>query len=77
MEGMEGMEGMDMGSMEETMRSDLLGGAGDVDYPEYLVNGRTAGAPATLTCRPGSGSASGSSTLPRTLPSGSRWVVTG
>ncbi|MFE2758354.1 multicopper oxidase family protein [Streptomyces halstedii] len=34
--------------------SDLLGGhAGDVDYPHYLVNGRTAGAPSVFEARPG------------------------
>ncbi len=35
------------------MQSRLLGGAGDVDYPHYLVNGRTADAPVTLTGKPG------------------------
>jgi len=58
----DGMGGMDhgsmggmggMGSMSESMRSPLLGGAGDIDYPHYLVNGRTPGAPATLTAKPG------------------------
>ncbi|MEU6125462.1 multicopper oxidase family protein [Streptomyces sp. NPDC047123] len=35
-------------------RSDLLGGdAGDVAYPHYLVNGRTADAPAQFRARPG------------------------
>jgi multicopper oxidase len=54
------MSGMDHGSMGGTggmigegMRSRLLGGAGDVDYPHYLVNGRTADAPVTLTGKPG------------------------
>jgi FtsP/CotA-like multicopper oxidase with cupredoxin domain len=51
MEGMEGMEGM--GGMAEEMQSKLLGGAGDIDYPHYLVNGRTAGAPQTLSGKPG------------------------
>jgi len=41
--------GMDMNEME----SALLGGAGDVDYPHYLVNGKTAAAPTTLTAKPG------------------------
>jgi len=47
------MGGMDMGAMGESMRSPLLGGAGDIDYPHYLVNGRTAGAPTTLSGKPG------------------------
>lgn len=34
--------------------SDLLGGdAGDVAYPYYLVNGRTAKAPSVFRARPG------------------------
>ena len=45
--------GMDMGSMGESMQSPLLGGAGDIDYPHYLINGRTPGSPATLTAKPG------------------------
>jgi len=56
--GMSGMDhgsmgGMDMGAMGESMQSPLLGGAGDIDYPHYLINGRTPGAPATLTAEPG------------------------
>lgn len=59
--GMHGMGGMDHGSMMGggmahtggAMQSRLLGGAGDVSYPHYLVNGRTADAPATLTGKPG------------------------
>ena len=54
------MSGMDHGSMGGMggmgaggMQSRLLGGAGDVDYPHYLVNGRTADAPVTLTGKPG------------------------
>lgn len=52
--GMAGMHsnGMIMGGME-TMGSPLLGGAGDVAYPHYLLNGRPPGAAATLTGRPG------------------------
>jgi FtsP/CotA-like multicopper oxidase with cupredoxin domain len=46
-------DGMDMGSMGESMSSPLLGGAGDVDYPYYLVNGRTPDAPHQFTARPG------------------------
>jgi FtsP/CotA-like multicopper oxidase with cupredoxin domain len=41
------------GMMGEGMNSPLLGGAGDVDYPHYLINGRTPEAPATLTGKPG------------------------
>jgi FtsP/CotA-like multicopper oxidase with cupredoxin domain len=63
--GSDGMGGMDHGSMTgmdhgsmggmmgEGMQSSILGGAGDVDYPHYLVNGRTADAPVTLTGKPG------------------------
>ncbi len=50
------MGGMDHGSMPgmagQGMQSAILGGAGDVDYPHYLVNGRTADAPVTLTAKP-------------------------
>ena len=67
MDGMEGMDGMDhgsmsgmdqgsmgsMGGMGESMQSNILGGAGDIDYAYYLVNGRTASAPNTLAARPG------------------------
>ncbi|MGW1225579.1 multicopper oxidase family protein [Streptomyces sp. NPDC002530] len=69
MEGTEGMEGMsgsgespspDGGKGAGPSRmlmgatSELLGGdAGDVGYPAYLVNGRTAEDPAVLTARPG------------------------
>ncbi|MFR9776996.1 multicopper oxidase family protein [Micromonospora sp. MS34] len=48
---MGGMTGMSMGGME-TMTSPLLGGAGDVDYPRYLINGRGPQAPVTLAGRP-------------------------
>ena len=48
------MGGMGMGRMGTGgMRSVLLGGAGDVDYPHYVINGRTAAAPSTLTVKPG------------------------
>lgn len=50
---MSGMSGMDMGGMGESMRSPLLGGAGDVTYPFYLVNGRIASSPQTFRARPG------------------------
>ncbi|MCX4453681.1 multicopper oxidase family protein [Streptomyces sp. NBC_01340] len=55
-------EGMDMGTdmdmsgshMLMGAESGLLGGdAGDVAYPHYLVNGRTAQAPSTFGARPG------------------------
>jgi FtsP/CotA-like multicopper oxidase with cupredoxin domain len=42
-----------MGAMGETMSSPLLGGAGDVAYPHYLVNGRTPEAPYRFNGRPG------------------------
>jgi FtsP/CotA-like multicopper oxidase with cupredoxin domain len=53
------MGGMDhgsmggMGGMGGSMSSPLLGGAGDVDYPYYLVNGRTPDAPYRFRGRPG------------------------
>ena len=44
--------GMEMGG--DAPSSDALGGdAGDVDYPTYLVNGRVADAPNTVTFTPG------------------------
>lgn len=56
--GLVSMAGMGHGSMGhggmgESMTSPLLGGAGDVDYPHYLINGRTPEAPATLSGKPG------------------------
>ncbi|SDO51231.1 Multicopper oxidase with three cupredoxin domains (includes cell division protein FtsP and spore coat protein CotA) [Nocardioides szechwanensis] len=45
--------GSGMGGMAEGMQSLMLGGAGDVDYPYYLINGRTPSAPHTFTGRPG------------------------
>ena len=48
-DGSMGGKGMGMGGM----RSRLLGGAGDVDYPHYVINGKTAAAPSTLTVKPG------------------------
>jgi FtsP/CotA-like multicopper oxidase with cupredoxin domain len=44
------MGGMDMGGR---MQSPLLGGAGDITYPHYLINGRTPTAPVTLRGKPG------------------------
>ena len=55
MPGMEedgSMPGMN-GPMTEGMQSPVLGAAGDVDYPYYLVNGRVAAAPVTLTGKAG------------------------
>ncbi|MBA2560251.1 MAG: multicopper oxidase family protein [Propionibacteriales bacterium] len=49
----DGMGGMDMGGMGSEMQSPILGGAGDISYPHYLVNGRTPQAPVTLTGKPG------------------------
>ena len=42
-----------MGGMGETMRSPVLGGAGDIAYPNYLANGRVPAAPQTFTGKPG------------------------
>lgn len=59
MHDMEGREGMDHGSMTgsmggmEAMQSPLLGGAGDIAYPHYLLNGRTPDDPVTLSAKPG------------------------
>ena len=47
------MGGMSMGGMGSEMQSPILGGAGDISYPHYLVNGRTPQAPVTLTGKPG------------------------
>ncbi|MEV4202561.1 multicopper oxidase family protein [Micromonospora globbae] len=49
---MGGMSGMPMQDME-MMTSPLIGGAGDVDYPHYLVNGRIPASPVTLSGKPG------------------------
>lgn len=45
--------GMPMGGMGGDMQSPLLGGAGDVAYPHYLINGRVPASPVTLSARPG------------------------
>ncbi len=43
-----------MGGMSGMARSDLLGGdAGDVTYPYFLANGRTATAPTSFRAKPG------------------------
>ncbi len=52
MSGMGGSSMGGMGGMGE-MQSPILGGAGDISYPHYLVNGRTSQAPVTLTEKPG------------------------
>jgi len=69
------------GMMGESMRSPLLGGAGDVDYPAYLLNGRTPYAPVTLTGRPGQRARirivnAGSDTAFRVALAGHRLTVT-
>ena len=57
--GSSDMGGMDMGSgggmagMGETSNSPVLGGAGDVTYPHYLINGRVPAAPQTFTGKRG------------------------
>jgi FtsP/CotA-like multicopper oxidase with cupredoxin domain len=52
--GMDGM-GMDMGmgGAGEALTSPLLGGAGDVVYPHYLLNGRVPASPTSLRGRAG------------------------
>jgi FtsP/CotA-like multicopper oxidase with cupredoxin domain len=59
-EGSSGMDHGDMGGMDHGsmgmdggMQSALLGGAGDVDHPYHLLNGRTPEDPVTLSARPG------------------------
>ena len=49
--GSGGMGGM--GGMGGEMQSAILGGAGDIDYPHYLINGKTPDAPVTLSGKPG------------------------
>jgi FtsP/CotA-like multicopper oxidase with cupredoxin domain len=51
--GLGGMGGMRMGGMGMAMGSSLLGGAGDIAYPHYLVNGRVPSSPVTLRGRRG------------------------
>ena len=55
MGGMGGMGhgSMGMGGMGEGMQSPLIGGAGDITYPHYLLNGRVPSAPVTLRGKPG------------------------
>jgi len=42
-----------MSGMGGEMQSAVLGGAGDITYPHYLINGKTPDAPVTLTAKPG------------------------
>jgi FtsP/CotA-like multicopper oxidase with cupredoxin domain len=80
--GLVSMSGMGHGGMMgEGMNSPLLGGAGDVDYPHYLVNGRTPEAPVTLTGKPGQRARiriinAGSDTAFRVALGGHRLMVT-
>jgi len=55
LDGLTSMAGMGHGGMMdmERFRSPYLGGAGDVDYPLYLVNGRVPESPDTLRGKPG------------------------
>lgn len=57
MPGMGGMPGMHnmpgMSGMGGVGTSSLLGDAGDVTYPYYLVNGRIPAAPTTVNAKPG------------------------
>jgi len=75
------MGGMDMGSMNGEMQSPMLGGAGDITYPHYLINGRTPGAPVTLSAKPGQRARmriinAGSDTAFRVALGGHRMTVT-
>jgi len=80
--GLVSMSGMGHGGMMgESMHSPLLGGAGDVDYPLYLLNGRTPRAPVTLTGKPGQRARlrivnAGSDTAFRVALAGHRLTVT-
>ncbi|EAP98719.1 putative multicopper oxidase [Janibacter sp. HTCC2649] len=47
------MGGMPMGGLGGDMQSPLIGGAGDVAYPHYLINGRVPASPVTLSAKPG------------------------
>ena len=84
MGGMDDMGGMDHDSMMggmEGMRSPLLGGAGDIDYPHYLLNGRVPTDPATLSAKPGQRVRirfvnAGSDTAFRVAVGGHRMIVT-
>ena len=49
--GMGEMGGM-AGGMGGELQSDILGGAGDITYPHYLINGKTPDAPTTLSGKP-------------------------
>ena len=84
---MGGMEGMDHGSMMGGMggmggmQSPLLGGAGDIDYPHYLLNGRVPTEPVTLPAKPGQRVRvrfvnAGSDTAFRIAVGGHRMIVT-
>jgi FtsP/CotA-like multicopper oxidase with cupredoxin domain len=60
MGGMAGMGGApgssdtpSAGMMGETMTSPVLGGAGDIAYPHYLINGRVPSAPQAFTAKSG------------------------
>jgi len=80
--GLVSMSGMGHGGMMgESMHSSMLGGAGDVDYPLYLLNGRTPDAPVTLTGKPGQRARlrivnAGSDTAFRVALAGHRLTVT-
>jgi FtsP/CotA-like multicopper oxidase with cupredoxin domain len=55
---MGGMDHSNMGGMhgmggEGELQSPILGGAGDISYPYYLINGRTTSAPHSWAGRPG------------------------
>jgi len=77
------MAGMGHGGMMdmERFRSPYLGGAGDVDYPLYLINGRVPESPDTLRGKPGQRARvriinAGSDTAFRVALGGHRMTVT-
>jgi FtsP/CotA-like multicopper oxidase with cupredoxin domain len=83
LDGLTSMAGMGHGGMRdmERFRSPLLGGAGDIDYPMYLVNGRMPESPDTLRGKSGQRARiriinAGSDTAFRVALGGHRLVVT-
>ena len=77
--GMPGMGhgSMGMGGMGEAMYSPLLGGAGDVVYPHYLLNGQVPASPTNLRGKAGQRVRLASSTPEATPPFASPSAATG
>jgi FtsP/CotA-like multicopper oxidase with cupredoxin domain len=46
-------DGASMSGMGESLRSPILGGAGDISYPHYLANGRVPAGAETFHAKPG------------------------